>query len=135
MATDLRTVDLEIEGMSCAACAARIERKLNGLAGVEATVNLATDAARVRYDPDASSLEQLLAAVEGVGYGARLPVAEPAAAPAPQRPWRTLAALGLSLPVLALSMIPALRFDGWEWAALVLATPVVLVCGWPFHRA
>jgi Cu+-exporting ATPase len=135
MATDLRTVDLEIEGMSCAACAARIERKLNGLAGVEATVNLATDAARVRYDPDASSVEQLLAAVEGVGYGARLPVAEPAAAPAPRPPWRTLAALGLSLPVLALSMVPALRFDGWEWVALGLATPVVLVCGWPFHRA
>src|SRR5262249_51253202 len=135
VATEVRTVELEIEGMSCAACAARIERRLNGLAGVEATVNLATDAARVRFDPHEATLEELVAAVEGVGYGAHLPAAEPAAPEAPRLPWRTLTALLLSLPVLALSMIPALRFDGWEWAALALATPVVLVCGWPFHAA
>src|SRR3954453_2193682 len=98
MAGDLRTVELEIEGMSCAACAARIEKRLNGLSGVSASVNYATDGASVHFDPGAASLEQLLDAVSGAGYAARLPAAAPTPARS-ERPWRTLLALVLSVPV------------------------------------
>ncbi len=121
-------VDLPIEGMTCAACASRVERKLNGLHGVEATVNYATERATVRFDGEHVSPGQLVAAVEAAGYRARLPSPDP-----PAVPLRLIAAAVLSLPVLALAMIPALQFDGWQWLSLALATPVVLWAGWPFH--
>ena len=132
----LRT-ELELEGMTCAACAARIEKRLNRLEGVEASVNFATERASVRYDPDRVTLADLVGAVEATGYGASLPGAhdEEGADPAAALRPRLLVAAALTAPVVAVSMIPPLRFGGWEWAALALAAPVVLWAGWPFHRA
>jgi Cu+-exporting ATPase len=136
----VKTLDLPITGMTCASCANRIERRLNKLDGVTATVNYATEKAAVEFDPATVAPEQLVAAVEAAGYQAVLPSAEPAAtAPeedetAPLRRRLVLSAV-LSLPVLLVSMIPALQFENWQWFALQLATPVVLYCGWPFHRA
>ena len=126
------SITLEIEGMTCAACVGRVERKLNKLETVEAAVNLATESARVRYDPARVRLEELLGAVEAAGYRAA-PAAGVRERLAP-RPTRLLAAALLSAP-LVLLMIPPLQFDGWEWLAFALATPVVLWAGWPFHRA
>ena len=133
-------LDLPIEGMTCASCANRIERKLNALDGVEATVNYATEQASVRFDAERVTPDELVAAVEAVGYATRLPSAEPVATQAADDPTRALrlrltAAVVLSLPVLALAMIPALQFDYWQWLSLQLATPVVLWAGWPFHKA
>jgi P-type Cu+ transporter len=135
-------VELPIEGMTCASCANRIERRLNGVDGVTATVNYATERATVRYDPATVEPEQLLGAVEAAGYSAQLPVSEPAAARAeaeedPTAPLRrrlVISAL-LSLPVLLIAMVPALQFDNWQWLSLNLATPVVLWGAWPFHKA
>jgi len=134
-------LELPIKGMTCASCASRIERRLNKLDGVSATVNYATEKASVAYDAGAVGPEQLVAAVEAAGYSAALPDAETAGEPAPvgdeTRPLRlrlTGSAL-LSLPVLLLSMIPALQFNHWQWLALELATPVILWAAWPFHRA
>jgi Cu+-exporting ATPase len=139
MSTAPTTIELPIRGMTCASCASRIERKLNRLDGVSATVNYATEKASVAYDATAVAPAQLVAAVEAAGYSATLPAAadEPAAAGDETRPLR-LRLVGsalLSLPVLLLSMIPALQFDRWQWLALQLATPVVLWGAWPFHRA
>ncbi len=138
-ATEQR-LDLPIEGMTCASCAGRIERKLNKLEGVEATVNYATERASVRFDAARVTPGELVAAVEAAGYAAHLPSAEPGARAALEDPTRALRrrltfAAALSLPVLALAMIPALQFDYWQWLSLQLATPVVLWAGWPFHRA
>ena len=129
-------LELPIEGMTCASCAARVERSLNGLEGVDASVNLATETASVAFDPGASTRR---------GWSRRSrPRATAPACPAAGEPAqdgdgalrRRLAVSALlSLPVLLVSMVPALRFDGWEWAALALAAPVVLWGGWPFHRA
>ena len=131
-------IELPIEGMSCAACASRIERTLNKLDGVEASVNYATERASVRFDPGKVGTTELVGAVEAAGYHAVLPGAGDAGG----RPdhgvslgARVLIAAALSLPVLLLSMIPALQFDGWQWVALALATPVVLWAGLPFHLA
>jgi P-type Cu+ transporter len=135
-------VRLEIEGMTCAACASRIERKLNKLEGVEALVNFATEAAAVAYDPHRSDVGVLIEAVEAAGYGAHVPgaAADSAHATSPQRAARWLGrrlavAAALSVPLALVVMVPPLQFRGWEWLALVLATPVVLWSGWPFHRA
>ncbi len=136
-------MELPIAGMTCASCANRVERKLNEVDGVAATVNYATERATVDFDPAAVAPERLIAAVESAGYTAVLPSAGPAdetvdAAEAdPTAPLRTrlLVSAALSLPVLLMSMIPALQFDNWQWLALNLATPVVLWGGWPFHRA
>ena len=135
-------LDLPIAGMTCASCASRVEKNLNSLDGVTATVNYATERATVDYDAGAVAPEQLVKAVEAVGYEAVLPVTEEAA---PERgsPRDESAALRirlvvsalLSLPVLLLSMVSALQFDNWQWLVLQLATPVVLWGGWPFHRA
>jgi Cu+-exporting ATPase len=142
-ATGGRHVELPISGMTCASCATRIERKLNKLDGVSATVNYATEKATVDYDPAAASTDDLLGAVEAAGYQAVLPAPGEATsageAPegdptAPLRRRLVISAL-LSLPVLVLSMVPALQFDYWQWLALQLATPVVLWGAWPFHRA
>jgi P-type Cu+ transporter len=134
-------VELPIAGMTCASCANRIERKLNKLDGVEARVNYATEKATVDFDPSAIDIADLVSAVESVGYQAVLPdeSAEPADEAArdetaPLRRRLIISAL-LSAPVLALSMIPALQFERWQWLVLQLATPVVLWGAWPFHKA
>ena len=131
-------LDLPIEGMTCASCAGRIERRLNTLDGVEATVNYATEKASVRFDSERVTPADLVAAVEAAGYAAHLPSAAvdaPVAAdPARALRRRLTFAAALSLPVLVLAMIPALQFDYWQWLSLQLATPVVLWAGWPFHR-
>ena len=141
-ATAERTeVRLDLEGMTCASCAARIETKLNRLEGVDATVNLATEQATVHTDRMVG-MDALLAAVESAGYHAR-----PAAAPEAhghdhdhdERPAalrrRLVGAAALTVPVALIAMVPSLRFDGWEWVALALATPVVFWAGFGFHRA
>ena len=127
---------LELDGMTCASCAARIERRLNRLDGVEATVNYATEKASVSFDPAAVSVDDLIATVEAVGYHAALPT-EPYDAPdaALAVRARLVVALGLTAPLAVLAMVAPLQFDGWEWLALALATPVVFWCGLAFHRA
>ena len=138
-------VELDITGMTCASCAARIEKKLNRVEGVTATVNYATEKAAVVYPPEVSPAD-LIAVVEATGYGAALPQppaspAESADAPADSVPpstplrQRLLVSATLAAPVLILSMIPALQFRNWQWLALVLAAPVVVWGGLPFHRA
>jgi Cu+-exporting ATPase len=132
-------LELPITGMTCASCATRVERKLNELDGVTATVNYATERATVTLEPAAPEPERLVEAVEAAGYQAVLPSDEPADEPerdetAPLRR-RLVVSAALALPVLLLSMIPALQFDRWQWLALQLATPVVLWGAWPFHRA
>src|SRR5712692_967077 len=127
---------LAVEGMTCASCAVRIERKLNKLEGVHASVNFATEQAAVEFDPARVRLEELLAAVVSIGYRARSAggTAEEAD---PTRPLllRLAAAAALTLPLTLVAMVPPLQFGGWEWLALVLATPVVLWSGLGFHRA
>ena len=122
-------IEVPISGMTCASCANRIERRLNQLDGVSATVNYATERATVDFDPTTVAPEQLAHAVEEAGYQAVLPDAAPeleaasadADETAPLRLRLVLSAL-LTIPVLALSMIPALQFDNWQWLALQLAT-------------
>src|SRR5581483_8167446 len=139
MSATLERLELPIKGMTCASCASRIERKLNKLDGVSATVNYATEKARVEFDADAVTPEALVAAVEAVGYSATLPRAEETAAPGADetQPLRSrlIASAVLSLPLLLISMIPQLQFNHWQWLALQLATPVVIWGAWPFHRA
>jgi len=134
-------LELPIEGMTCSSCAGRVEKSLNQLDGVEATVNFATERATVEFDPDQVEPEQLLGAVESVGYAASLPNAE-AEGEGPEEPdptddlrRRLVFAAVLSLPVLLLAMIEPLQFENWQWLSLQLATPVVLWAGWPFHKA
>ena len=132
-----KEVRLDLEGMTCASCAARIEKKLNNLEGVEATVNFATEQATAHCDP-AVPLETLVGAVESAGYSAR----EAAAAhehhhdePAQILRRRLAAAIVLTVPVALLAMVSPLQFSGWEWLALALSTPVVFWSGLGFHRA
>ncbi|MFI1376438.1 heavy metal translocating P-type ATPase [Streptomyces longwoodensis] len=134
-------VELAIGGMTCASCAARIEKKLNRLDGVTATVNYATEKAKVTYDGEVS-VADLIATVEATGYTAREPVAGTADTPDAEpvdelRPLRErlLTAVVLAVPVIALAMVPALQFDNWQWLSLTLAAPVVTYAAWPFHRA
>jgi Cu+-exporting ATPase len=144
MAATADHVELPITGMTCASCANRIERKLNKLDGVTASVNYATEKASVDFDASAVAPEQLIAAVKAAGYDAALPSAAPPAGTdedadaadelAPLRTRLQIAA-PLAAIVLALSMISALQFDYWQWLALQLATPVVVWGAWPFHRA
>ncbi|MDN4648066.1 heavy metal translocating P-type ATPase [Curtobacterium sp. PsM8] len=128
-------VELAIEGMTCASCANRIERKLNRMPGVSATVNYATETATVSL-PDGTAVDDAIATVEQAGYGARRP--EPAQpdvdALAPLRR-RLVVSTVLAVPVVALSMVPAFQFPWWQWVALVLAAPVATWGAWPFHRA
>jgi Cu+-exporting ATPase len=134
-------LELPIEGMTCSSCAGRIEKSLNQLEGVEATVNFATERATVEFDPGRVVPEDLVEAVKGVGYAATLPKpraeSEEAAEPDPTEPLRQrlVFSAALSLPVLVLSMIEPLQFRNWQWLSLLLATPVVLWGGWPFHKA
>lgn len=152
----ITSIELEIGGMTCASCAARVEKKLNRLEGVEATVNYATEKARVAvpagYDP-----QLLIAEVEKTGYSATLPAppqpprqTQPAhdhpgdegkAQPRDADPelaayrQRLIGSIWLSVPVIAMAMIPALQFQYWQWLSLTLAAPVVVWAGWPFHKA
>ncbi|TDD02454.1 copper-translocating P-type ATPase [Saccharopolyspora terrae] len=130
-----RTVELAITGMTCASCANRIERKLNKLDGVAASVNYATEKAQVSA-PEGLDPQRLVEVVEAAGYGAALPTAEPEQEePADALRQRLLGSLALSVPVVALAMVPAWQFTYWQWISLVLAAPVVVWGGWPLHRA
>jgi Cu+-exporting ATPase len=144
MSATTRSVELPITGMTCASCANRVERRLNELDGVTATVNYATEKARVEFDPGTVATEQLVGAVEDAGYAAALPRSQPAGADdeagneseaiaALRR--RVLLAAWLSVPALVLAMVPALQFDNFQWLSLNLVTPVVLWAAWPFHKA
>jgi Cu+-exporting ATPase len=133
------TVDLHISGMTCATCAARVEKKLNRIDGVRASVNFATETARVDY-PAIVSLDELVRTVEATGYTATPPAAPAGGQPvvhAPERAvrLRLLVSALLTAPVLFLGMVPAVQFRGWEWVALALTTPVVTWGAWPFHIA
>ena len=135
---DRKDLRLDLEGMTCASCAARIERKLNKLEGVEAAVNFATEQATVSCDPDVP-VEQLLTAVESAGYRAHV-ATTPGAGQAHDEPLTTLKlrlalAMALTAPVALLAMVAPLQFAGWEWLALALSTPVVLYAGIGFHAA
>ena len=141
------TLDLVIGGMTCASCAARIEKRLNKMDGVSATVNYATEQAKVAV-PEGVSTDDLIAQVEAAGYTARLPRPPATAAEsgtatdhegepdetAPLRQ-RLFTSLVLTVPVLLFTMVPALQFDGWQWISLTLAAPVVTWGALPFHRA
>jgi Cu+-exporting ATPase len=145
-AGDGRQVELAIGGMTCASCAARIEKKLNRMAGVTATVNYATEKARVSFSDDVS-VDALVATVEATGYTATPAAPPPAAAAAHDaagaaedahvRPLRIrlIVSAALSAPVVLLAMIPAMQFTNWQWLSLTLAAPVVVWGALPFHRA
>ena len=145
----LEQVELDISGMTCTSCANRIERRLNKVAGVKATVNFATERATVVFEPSSIDVSGLLREVEAAGYEAQLPQ--------PQRSVDESTTLGdseretdakggalhqrlvisgfLSVPVLVLSMVPYIEFRDWQWLAFAMAAPVVFYGGWPFHRA
>ena len=140
---DSRQVELQIGGMTCASCAMRIEKKLNKLDGVTATVNYATEQARVTA-PAGVDPQVLIDQVEAAGYTAHLPspvATEAVAAEGGESAEvlalrnRVLLSAALTLPVVILSMIPALQFERWQWMSLMLAAPVVTWGAWPFHRA
>ncbi|POX48071.1 copper-translocating P-type ATPase [Streptomyces sp. Ru71] len=140
-------VELAIGGMTCASCAARIEKKLNRMDGVEATVNYATEKAKVTFREDVS-VADLIATVEATGYTAQEPRREttgPGAGTQGEAPGehdelrplrqRLTAAVALAVPVIAPAMVPALQFEYWQWLSLTLAAPVVTYAAWPFHKA
>jgi len=131
-------VRLDLEGMTCASCVARIERKLNKLDGVEATVNFATEQATVRCDQSVT-VDDLVSAVEAAGYHAH-PADEAGGHHDHDEPVAVLrrrlaVAVTLTAPLALIAMVPAFQFTDWEWVALVLATPVVFWSGLGFHRA
>ena len=131
-----RRVELALDGMTCASCATRIEKRLNRLEGVVASVNFATEQAAVSFDPTQVSLETLVEAVETAGYHAS-PLEEALGTAAAAQPYRLrlVVAGALTVPLAVMAWVPAVQFVGWEWLSLVLATPVVVWAGWPFHRA
>jgi len=148
-----QTVELVIGGMTCASCAARIEKRLNRMDGVTATVNYATDRAKVTY-AEGVTTDELVAQVEATGYTARRPEPPSARAEDPAgsgsgsdrsdesevdatRPLRQrlLVSAALALPVIVMAMVPAAQFRNWQWASLMLAAPVVVWGAWPFHKA
>ena len=131
-----QSIELDITGMTCASCANRIERKLNKLTGVRASVNFATERASVDH-PAEITVEDLVGTVRAAGYQATAPRPEPEpdTSSASALRLRFIVSAALALPVLVLSMVPAAQFPYWTWAELVLATPVVGWGAWPFHRA
>ncbi|MEU3216559.1 heavy metal translocating P-type ATPase [Streptomyces sp. NPDC006971] len=149
-APDTAEVELAIGGMTCASCAARIEKKLNRMEGVTATVNYATEKAKVAFDTDIT-VKDLIATVEATGYTAREPRPESASGAAGPREGgpdrevaddelqplrqRLITAVVLAVPVIATAMIPALQFEYWQWLSLTLTAPVVTYAAWPFHKA
>ncbi|QVI99467.1 cadmium-translocating P-type ATPase [Corynebacterium diphtheriae] len=146
-------IDFGVTGMTCTSCSARVERKLNKVAGVEATVNYATETASVRYDPASTTPTQLIDVIRGAGYDAfEVTESEPATslddAPATADPsdtardrhaeelkTRLVYSAVLALPVFLMSMFGQLQFNNWQWLAFALASPVYFWGGWPFHRA
>jgi Cu+-exporting ATPase len=142
-------VELAIGGMTCASCAARVEKKLNRMDGVEATVNYATEKAKVTFADDVA-VADLIATVEATGYTAQEPAPprtesgsgpdgadDESRADEELRPLRQrlLTAVALAVPVIAMAMVPALQIEYWQWLSLTLAAPVVTYAAWPFHRA
>ncbi|HYU84922.1 MAG TPA: heavy metal translocating P-type ATPase, partial [Kribbellaceae bacterium] len=140
--TTENSVELAIGGMTCASCAARIEKKLNRMDGVTATVNFATEKAKVSY-PGTVNVEDLIATVEKTGYSAAPPAPEAEAEEAEDAESaadrslreRLVASIVLAAPVIVLGMVPALQFRYWQWLAFALAAPVVTWAAWPFHKA
>lgn len=135
----MNTIELSIDGMTCASCASRVEKKLNKIDGVTATVNFATEKARVQFGDNVSP-DQLVTAVESAGYQAALPDRSANADEAVQDPTaalrqRLLICVVLSIPVVAMAMSPLLQFTYWQWLSLTLAAPVVVWGAWPFHQA
>jgi Cu+-exporting ATPase len=137
--SDRTVTDLELRGMTCASCAARVERGLNSLDGVRATVNFAVERAHVEHDAGVSAAD-LIDAVEATGYQAAVlagpdgPLPEDAAADSELRT-RLVVSAALAVPVVVLSMVMAWQFPGWQWLVLGLTTPIVAWGGFPFHRA
>jgi Cu+-exporting ATPase len=138
---DTRQVELAVGGMTCAACAARIERRLNKVEGVSASVNYATERATIVVDPTLTiddPVSMLVDTIVDVGYTASVP-SDDESAHVEQRAAdlrrRLIVAVVLGVPVLVLSMIPPTQFPGWQWVALVMALPVSIWSAWPFHRA
>jgi P-type Cu+ transporter len=140
-----REVELVIGGMTCASCPPRIERKLTKLAGVTATVNFATERAKVTFPPELST-EDLVRVVRDTGYTATpvMPriIPEPGAEQAPEEDTGLRAlrdhmrgSVALAMPVIVLAMVPPLQFTNWQWLSLTLAAPVVVWGAWPFHKA
>ncbi|MFE2985374.1 heavy metal translocating P-type ATPase [Streptomyces sp. NPDC059262] len=145
LAAQAAEVELAIGGMTCASCAARIEKKLNRMDGVEATVNYATEKAKVTF-ADGVAVADLIATVEATGYTAQEPPraveekaegAEPDASADPLAPLRQrlVTAVALAAPVVAMAMTPVLQFEYWQWLSLTLTAPVVTYAAWPFHKA
>ncbi len=135
-APDAQSVTLDVTGMTCASCAARIEKKLSKLDGVSATVNYATNKALV-LAPSGVTAAELIATVQAAGYDASVPEPD---APEPPDPAlairrRLLVAAAFTVPVVLMAMVPALQLPGWQWLSLALATPVVTWAAWPFHRS
>ncbi|MFC6704406.1 heavy metal translocating P-type ATPase [Flexivirga alba] len=139
-----REVELGITGMTCASCAMRIEKKLRKIDGVDATVNFATEKAKVAY-PEGVSTDDLVGAIQAAGYDASVhqpkgpaTAGEPDAEPEDETPalrHRLMVSWALAAPVIVLAMVPAFQFRNWQWLSLVLAAPVVVWGGLPFHRA
>jgi Cu+-exporting ATPase len=131
----MSTVELEVGGMTCAACAARVEKRLNRMPGVQASVNFALERASVDF-ASGTSVADLVRTVEATGYTASPLKLQPAprAQSSADTP-RLVAAVALTLPVLLIAMVMPLRFTGWQWVVAALATAVVTWCAWPFHRA
>jgi P-type Cu+ transporter len=137
--TSIIEVELAVQGMTCGACAAKIEKELNGLTGVEAAVNYATESAMVAFDSGAVTQDAVLAAIEHAGYGARVMDDQPFDDDLEDRLRvarnRLVISAVFTIPVVLLSMVPAFMFDGWQWWAMALAAPVVTWGAWPFHKA
>ncbi len=147
--TNLVHLDLGVSGMTCTSCSSRVERKLNKVDGVEATVNFATESASIEYDPSTSTPDSLIEVVRGAGYDAFAlteeqkadseetanPVDEARAQEAKDLLRRTIVSAAISTPIMVVSMLPALQFTNWQWAAAILATIVYIFGGAPFHEA
>ncbi len=133
--TDRESIELDITGMTCASCAARIEKKLNKVGGVQASVNYATEKARVLYPPMVH-IDDLIQVVKDAGYDAALPDPEtPPVDHAAVLKRRMMVAAVLGVPVIAMAMVPALQVAGWQWLSLILTAPVYAWAGWPFHHS
>ncbi len=140
------SVDLSVGGMTCASCVARVEKKLNKVAGVNASVNLATESAHVELSAPVDP-QQLVAVVEKAGYSATVTKVEDGAVEAMRKQEarhlahaadlrrRLIVAVTLSVPLMVISMVSAAQFYGWQWVVAALALPVVTWCAWPFHKA
>jgi len=132
------TLTLDIDGMTCSSCVARVEKTLNTVPGVHASVNLTTNSARVSFPPEVQ-VQQLIDAVAKTGYTASVP--QPAAHEGAHQHgginlgFRLIVSTALTVPLILFAMVPNWQFLGWQWVSLALATPVVFWGGWPFHRA